>query len=398
MKPPALRFFTASMNHRIGIKIFVVILIILILTLTIFVISAEIVAAPEKSAGNQPTQARAEDQSPANILPAAPVITTLIFGGDVMLSRTVSQQMEKYNDWTWPFAQIASTLASADLTVINLESPFTESGSHLVKTGSFSFNADPRSAAGLRLAGIDLAGLANNHILNQGVRGLSDTQKILSDNNIAFVGAGLNSFEARKPAIKAINGIKFGFLSYAYPSDNSVAETSTPGIANLAITAMASEVKQLKSQVDVAVILMHAGTEYTNKPNKQQTDFARAAIEAGADAVVGHHPHWVQTTEIYSPGGITSSPKKVIAESGIPRSQGKPILYSLGNLVFDQMWSSETQEGALAKMIWKGKALEKIELIPISIHDYGQAEIVTSTPLKQKILKRMGLTGSLIEL
>lgn len=351
--------------------------VLIILGLIIFIVSAEIAAAPEQAAAEESLAIPAGDQPPINALPESPSVTTLVFGGDVMLSRVVGQKMAKYGDWTWPFLNVAPVMSAGDLAIINLESPFTNGGNHLVKTGSFSFNADPEAVAGLKLAGIDVVSLANNHILNQGVKGIEDTKKILIANGIYSAGAGLNADEAYQPAIKEINGLKFGFLGFAYPNDNSVATASSAGLANLDIAAMVKAVTGLKARVDVVIILMHAGTEYVSRPNGQQTAFARAAIDAGADLIIGHHPHWTQTTEIY---------------------RGKPILYSLGNLIFDQMWSTETQEGALARAVWVDKKLEKIEIIPIIIRDYGQAVITTSTTERHRVLDRMGLENNTIEL
>lgn len=365
------------MNNKF--KIFILVLFIIIISLIAFIITAEIAAAPKNKVGLTFIKNIAENKLPANSLPEAPTnskITTLIFGGDVMLSRVVNQKMTKYQDFTWPFKNIATELSSADLTIINLESPFTIGGNHTVNTGSFSFNADPNSIAGLKLAGIDVASLANNHLINQGVKGISDTKKILLDNNIDSVGAGLNSAEAHQPIIRQVGNVKFGFLSYAYPKDNSIATSKRPGIAGLELNELTEDIKKLKDQKAIVIILMHAGTEYVNQPNTQQTEFARSAIDAGADLVVGHHPHWVQTTEIY---------------------KNKPIIYSLGNLIFDQMWSTETTEGALAKITFGDQAIKKIEFIPITISDYGQATISTSTSVKERILNRMGLTNSSID-
>ncbi|OQA36806.1 MAG: Capsule biosynthesis protein CapA [Parcubacteria group bacterium ADurb.Bin326] len=299
-----------------------------------------------------------------------PQKTVLIFGGDVMLSRTVGQKMEKYQDYAWPFKKISSLLSSADIAVINLESPLTYSGKYFVPSGSFSFNADPRSLQGLILAGIDLAALANNHFGNQGVSGMRDTFKILQEKGIAFVGAGNTSAEAHQPALIEKNGITFSFLNYGYPEDLYVANSSTPGIANMDIAEMKKDVKLAKEKSDVVIIIMHAGIEYVNKPNSQQKEFARGAIDAGADLVIGHHPHWVQITEIY---------------------QSKPIIYSLGNLVFDQMWSTETQQGALAKVIFRDNLISSIEIIPIRIKDYGQPEIVSDEKEREVIFSRMEL-------
>jgi poly-gamma-glutamate synthesis protein (capsule biosynthesis protein) len=198
-----------------------------------------------------------ETTIPPQLEPATttPTSATLMFGGDVMLSRVVNQKSTKSGDWAWPFIKIASTTADADLFVVNLESPFTIGGSHLVKTGSFSFNADPLSIAGLKLAGVDAVSLANNHTINQGKRGIADTQKLLTENKISFAGAGLNEAEARTPIIKEVNGTKFGLLAYAYPDDYSVAGTATAGLANMNILKMQQDVQKLKSQVDVVIIM-----------------------------------------------------------------------------------------------------------------------------------------------
>lgn len=295
---------------------------------------------------------------------------TLLFGGDAMLSRVVGSKTVASKNWGWPFAHISSTLAAADLTIINLESPFTIGNNHVVTTGSFSFNADPMMVQGLKDAGVDLVSLANNHILNQGRKGLADTMSVLQENGIAFAGAGLNETAARQPVIKEVGGVKIGFLAYAYPDDYQVATEKQPGTANLDADKMRADVAALKPQVDLVIILLHAGTEYENQPNKQQIAFAHAAIDAGADLIVGHHPHWVQQVEQYN---------------------GKTIIYSLGNLVFDQMWSTETTEGALASVKITNKQISGISYAPIVIEDYGQPKIVTDPARWDKIIKRMGL-------
>lgn len=296
---------------------------------------------------------------------------TIIFAGDIMLSRTVNTKMEKYNDYNWPFLKVADYLNEADLVVGNLESPFLKNSNYQVLTGSFSFKANPLAVTGLKLANLGLLSLANNHTINQGEQGIIDTLKILEENGINFVGADLNEEGARKPAIIHIKGYDFAFLGYAYPDDNSIATTNRAGIANMDLEKMKNDINLLKtatSSPDFIIILMHAGTEYVVEPNWQQKEFARAAVDAGADLVVGHHPHWPQTFEFY---------------------QDKPIIYSLGNFVFDQMWSGEVREGLLLKMTWKD-GIKTLELIPTKIYDYGQAEILASSSERNKILEKIG--------
>ncbi|MFZ2310841.1 MAG: CapA family protein [Patescibacteria group bacterium] len=278
----------------------------------------------------------------------------LVFGGDIMLSRTVNQKMETYQNYQWPFEKIATLFSEADLAIANLESPFLLNSKYDVKTGSFSFKANPKSAASLSLAGFDVLSLANNHILNQGIKGVKDTYQVLSESGISYVGT-----KDSKLVVKESQGVKFAFLAYSYDSTSLL-------IANLDVKQLAVDIKEAKTKADVVIILMHAGTEYTRQPNWQQKEFAHIAIDNGADLVVGHHPHWPQIIESY---------------------QGKTIIYSLGNLVFDQMWSKETSEGLVAKAYFKDKELDRLDYIPISISDYGQAVIMPDGPAKDKLLK-----------
>ncbi len=306
-----------------------------------------------------------------------PQITTIIFGGDVMLSRTVGEKIKKYNDFAWPFKKIDYLLKDSDLSIINLESPFIKNDDYIVPSGSFFFKADPRTIMGLKSAGIDLINLANNHFGNQGQKGMLDTFQILADDDIKYVGAGKNIKEAHQGKVMEVNGIKFGFLGYVYSESLYTATEQLAGISNMNIDLAKEDIARLRKQVDFLTILMHAGNEYTDLPNDEQKNFAHLAIDSGADLVVGHHPHWIQPVEIY---------------------QGKLILYSLGNLVFDQMWSLETQQGILAKAFFMGNSLKKMEFIPIHILDYGQPEVITKESEIKQILEKIKLNRLIINL
>ncbi len=281
----------------------------------------------------------------------------LVFGGDIMLSRTVNAKMEKYKDYNWPFLKIAPLFNEADLAVANLESPFLFTNNYQVLTGSFSFKANPKSAVSLTAAGFDVLSLANNHILNQGKIGLRDTYQVLAETGISYIGLREHNL-----VIRESRGVKFAFLAYTYDKSEL--------IANIFDENIAADIASAKQQADVVIVLMHAGTEYTLKPNKVQIDFAHLAVDSGADLVVGTHPHWPQTIEKY---------------------QGKTIIYSLGNLVFDQMWSKETSQGLVVKVYFDGKELSNIEYIPISIKDYGQAIIMPDGAEKSKLLQNIGV-------
>ena len=290
------------------------------------------------------------------IVAPSEVDNVLVFGGDIMLSRTVNKKMATYQNYNWPLEKIATLFNEADLAIANLESPFLLDSKYEVQTGSFSFKADPKSVAALSLAGLDILSLANNHILNQGVKGLKDTYKILEEAKISYVGT-----KDARLVINDSKNIRFAFLAYSYDS-------TSPLVSKLDTKQLALDIKEARAQADVVIILMHAGTEYSREPNWQQKEFARAAVDDGADLVVGHHPHWPQIIEDY---------------------QGKKIIYSLGNLVFDQMWSKETSEGLVVKAYFKNKTLDHLDYIPIVIEDYGQAVVMPAGEAKEKMLKNI---------
>ncbi len=357
----------------------IITLSIAVLVVILFSLLIKIASAPEDGI-NIFTKKKTEEEvvNTIKVEPQAEIEEkekTLIFTGDIMLSRQVNSKMETFNDYAWPFLKIADFLNEADIVIANLESPFLKNAkSYRVDTGSFSFKANPLAVAGLNLANIKVISLANNHTINQGKQGIIDTIEVLEENNIKYTGAGLNEEEARKPAIIIDGEDTFAFLSYAYPNDYSLATESSHGLAGMDIEKMEADIEKLKQaeNIDLIVVLMHAGTEYTLKPNWQQKEFAKAAIDAGADIVVGHHPHWPQTFEFYN---------------------NKPIIYSLGNFVFDQMWSTETRQGLMLKLSWQ-EGIKELSLIPTKIYNYGQVEILPEGKERSDILERIGADES----
>lgn len=353
-------------------------LTIAILVVILFSLLIKIAKAPEDGTK---ISTRKETEKITSNTELEPLVTakekekTLIFVGDIMLSRQVNSKMESFNDYNWPFLKIAEFLNEADLVIANLESPFLKDArSYRVETGSFSFKANPLAVTGLNLANIKVISLANNHTINQGKQGIIDTIEVLEENNIKYTGAGLSEEEARRAAMIANGKDTFAFLSYAYPEDYSLATDSRHGLASMNIEKMKTDIEKLKEDknINLIAILMHAGNEYVLEPNWQQKEFARAAIDAGADIVVGHHPHWPQTFEFYN---------------------NKPIIYSLGNFVFDQMWSTETRQGLMLKLTWQ-EGIKELNLIPTKIYNYGQVEILPEGVERSDILERIGADES----
>ncbi len=299
-----------------------------------------------------------------------PASVTLIAVGDVMLSRSVGEAISRHRDVNYPFLNIRDHLATADAVFANLETPIT--AGEPVPVESMSFRSDPGVEAGMRNAGISVVSLANNHTMNQGVKGLSDTISYLDAAGIAHAGAGATLADALKPAPLTLKGVKFAFLAF---NDSDVvpasygATATRAGTALMDVPTMEEAVRTAKHNADVVIVSMHSGTEYTPTPNKRQTAFARAAIDAGAELVIGHHPHVVQPIEQY---------------------KGKWIMYSLGNFVFDQGWSLETREGMIATIRFTGSKVTGIEYTPVLIEDYAQPRILIGKDA-DAVIARLGL-------
>lgn len=276
--------------------------------------------------------------------------TSVIIVGDMMLSRTVNEKMRAYDDYYYPFQKLGDFLSKADVTFGNLESPIYSGRS--VPSRSFIFDAHPKVAKSLASAGFDIVSMANNHAGNAGSDGFLKTFEELNENGIKYVGAAKNSYDlSQQGMITETNGIKIGWLAYSYGPSYYQAGPDYAGMALMNIDQMQNDVERLKLQVDHVFVSMHSGNEYTENLTNQQTEFAHSAIDTGASLVIGHHPHVVQRFEEY---------------------HGGYIFYSLGNFIFDQMWSQDTRRGLAVKFYLDKENLNSFEFYPTRIHDFAQ--------------------------
>ena len=260
-------------------------------------------------------------------------MTKIILTGDVMLGRTVMTKALSLNDPAYPFRKVTDQLREGDIVFINLESPIVDNCPKM-ETGLI-FCASPEMLEGLTLAGVDIVTLANNHINNFGQIGINDTKKYLSERGIEWT-------DETNLVIKDINNTKFGFLGLNYTS-------------KIPIEKDFSIIRESKSKVDVLILGVHWGVEYTTNPTTSQKEWVKRFVENGADVVVGHHPHWIQTNEYV---------------------EGKSVFYSLGNFVFDQMWSEETRKGILVELSFVGKELKDEKIKNIYMSSWAQPEFV----------------------
>ncbi len=293
-----------------------------------------------------------------------PPINTLIFGGDVMLSRYVDIQMIKNNNYKGPLEGISEYMSSADITFVNLESPFSPTPLH--QPLGMVFGADIKSLEGIKHAGIDIVSLANNHFGDSKREGMDYTMDQLKNNHIYYTGAGKNTLEANTPTYIESKGIIFAFLGYSDISPYYAALENTSGYALIPDNeTLKTQIEKAKLSADIVIISIHTGIEYAKYPQQRLKDFAHTAIDCGASLVIGHHPHVIQPVEQYKDG---------------------LIFYSLGNLVFDQYFDG-TKEGILSEIVFENKSIKGYKITPIIIEDLWKARLANSEESK-KILER----------
>lgn len=251
---------------------------------------------------------------------------TLVMVGDIMMDRGVKRSIDANfdGDFSVLFAN-TQYLRNADIAFGNLEGPIAESGRNV---GSrFSFRMKPVVAGTLGDAGFDVVSFANNHVGDWDRAAFDETMLQLKEAQIQYAGAGTTYADATTPRVVDVRGTKVGFLAATDVGPNWLAATETkPGILLASDPKLPEIIATAKTQVDVLVMSFHFGNEYS-PANTRQQKLAYASIDAGADIVVGHHPHVMQKVEEYN---------------------GKLIYYSLGNYIFDQYFSEHTMRGMVA--------------------------------------------------
>lgn len=217
---------------------------------------------------------------------------------------------ERYDDLLNGFNKIVE---SVDYAIVNFECPVTKSNTKIEKTGPCIKTENLNSFEALRFAGFNLLTLANNHIQDYSSEGVLDTIKYAQEKGFNFVGAGKNIVEASKPFIQKIRGVRIGFVNIA-ENEFCAAENNLPGANTFDFIDNTKVINELKNKVDKIVLIYHGGREHYQLPTPEQRKRFRYFINCGVDVIVAHHTHCVSGFEYYN---------------------GKPIVYSLGNFIFD---------------------------------------------------------------
>lgn len=294
------------------------------------------------------------------------------------------------------FARTGKHLTGADVTFGNLEAPLTDRGIPVI--GKSAFISEPRMVEALKAGKFSAVGVANNHSMDQGAPGLLQTLEVLDKAKIGHTGGGRNIQEAHKPAIVEAKGVKVAFFSYASVFLPAYAATEDrPGIAKVTVDtayqpsprvleqpasppivlafpncadleAVCQDIKQAKRKADIVVLSWHWGVSMGfRKLVPYQVDLGHAAVDAGADIIIGHHPHVLQAIEIY---------------------KGKPICYSMGNFVFTYKSPNFDIEAIILKCQVSGKEIKRVSFVPVLANDDLQP-VVLDPKKGQKVVDKI---------
>ena len=280
----------------------------------------------------------------------------MLFFGDLMLDRHVGEKI-KQNGVDWPFAKLTGGenrfSQGFDIVSANLEGAVADNGAHYSPAMAYDFSFSPEIVSNLKKYNFNFFNLANNHFSDQGERGIIETRKNLDELGFNYTGCKDSQIDDCSEKIIEISDKKIGLAGFS--SVYSLIDSEKAG----------EVVKKLADETDLVIVNFHWGVEYDHQFNQIQKKLAHALIDAGADIIIGHHPHVVQGLEIY---------------------KNKPIFYSLGNFIFDQYFSADTQE-ELAVAISVADKNTEIYLFPMK-SKLSQPELMTGQT-KEKFLNNL---------
>ena len=308
---------------------------------------------------------------------------TIVAGGDVLLDKRPGENIALHGH-SYVFAGMGDLLKNADIAFANLESPASQRGAKITPK-NFTFRSTPEALDALVAASIDVVSFTNNHCLDYGIDAFLDTLEHLRERGVAYVGAGKDRTEALSPYIIEANGVKVAFLAFtqksflpAWSYDLWEAQDNKPGVIFLdgekGRSDILTAVAEAEVRADVVLVSLHWGYEGTLAPQAWQRELGREIIDAGASAILGHHPHLPFGVELYS---------------------GKPIIYSLGNYLFHP-YDPAAKESFVAHLEIDLFGEVQTKLYPIHM-DQGTVRLLEgeqATRILQVIADRSSLLGT----
>ena len=251
------------------------------------------------------------------------------------------------------YGDLLPVIRTADLSIVNLESPLSDRGRPVCKSGAV-FKGDQRHVKGLLAVPFDVVTLANNHMFDYGLDAFQDSLAVLEKNHIRHTGAGMSREDAEKPLIVDVNGLKIGIVNFSEGEDLTAAQNG-PGVMGWELACVTQTIKGLKASTDFVIVISHCGIEYVPFPPPYVVDAFKQMADAGTNIVIGHHPHVPQ---------------------GISFHHHIPICHSLGNFIFFQDTDLKFRKlGYMVKIGIKKDALASLELVPYKINDQGVSQL-----------------------
>jgi len=235
----------------------------------------------------------------------------ILITGDFAPRLRVNDLIEKC-DYDSLFGDLLNDIKKADISITNLESPLCDTPSPIRKTGP-NLMAPTKSIEALKYAGFNMVTLANNHLMDQGVEGFKSTIQTCKKAGIDYIGAGINLAEAQRFKVIVCKGKKIAFINCC-ENEWSTTSGDEPGANPLNEIDIYYQIAEAKNSADYVILLIHGGHETYEYPSPRMKKLYRWFINLGVDAVIGHHTHCYSGREEY---------------------KGKPIIYSLGNFIFD---------------------------------------------------------------
>jgi poly-gamma-glutamate synthesis protein (capsule biosynthesis protein) len=288
--------------------------------------------------------------APKEVAGPAPATHEVVISavGDIMLDASARPTMDE-RGYDYAFDNVRDIFAASQIVIGNLEGPLAYGGVP-EPDKQFLFRSPPdRVAPALRRAGFNVLNLANNHTLDYGVVGLTETIAALHAADIGHSGAGMNLDEARRAAMLTVNGTNIAFLGFSLTlPDTFYATGSRPGTAYGHDAQVRADVAEARRHADAVVVSFHWGQEGSTGLRDYQLSLAHAAIDSGAIAVLGHHPHVLQAVERYKDG---------------------VILYSLGNFAFGS-FSPRATRSVIARLTLRDARLIEVRMIPLNVNNF----------------------------
>ncbi|WP_353625580.1 CapA family protein [Bacillus sp. JCM 19041] len=290
-----------------------------------------------------------------------------VFVGDIMMGRHVEEFTDRHGAES-VFRYVKPYLDQADYVTGNFEQPITEGNREDELDKQIHLHAGPEAVKALDDSGFTVVSLSNNHTMDYGERGLLDTLSAFEGKTVGHAGAGVNRQDAREQIhMEEVNGMTIATLGFTdVYSEDFGATVDSAGVTTFNPDVFVPMVTQASNEADLVVVHAHWGQEYENRPNDRQRMLARALSDAGADIVIGHHPHVLQGMEVYN---------------------DTAIFYSLGNFVFDQGWT-RTRESALVRYELTPEGRGMFEVVPMYIREASPAPLTATDKLNEISIRR----------